>query len=80
MTMGRDSLLWNTLLVLLAGGGMLALLRSWAPSRIGRWVPPETAESLGAMRLQKPASGALSASRASLTSRTSSSMVGITSS
>ncbi|CAA9323844.1 MAG: hypothetical protein AVDCRST_MAG89-1780 [uncultured Gemmatimonadetes bacterium] len=50
MTMGRESLLWNTLIVLLAGVGMLALLRAWAPSRIGRWVPPATAEALGATR------------------------------
>jgi hypothetical protein len=49
--MGRDSLLWNTLLVLLGAAGALALVRALAPSRVHRWVSPATAESLGAMRI-----------------------------
>ncbi len=51
MTMGRDSILWNTLLVLLGAAATFALLWTLVPRRIHRWVPPATPEALGAIRL-----------------------------
>lgn len=48
--MGRDSLLWNTLLVLVGTAAAGALLWTLAPRRVRRWVPPATPEALGAIR------------------------------
>jgi hypothetical protein len=51
MPMGRESILWNTLLVLLGAAAAGALLWTLVPRRIHRWVSPATPEALGAIRL-----------------------------